>query len=132
MYPFSLLNICYGYTCPEMRTAGALINGLKCQLGFVIVFIGFSTFLAQNAHFTSSSKTEQIKFPLLSNKEQQWNFSLCCFHFLQLYHSHATMQTISQNLRDRKHLESSHSLFLCPGKTATNSTQAKHSGKNFF
>lgn len=35
MYPFSLLNICYGYTCPEMRTAGALINGLKCQLGLL-------------------------------------------------------------------------------------------------
>lgn len=84
MYPLSLFNICYGCTCPEMRTADTLING-KCQLGLVTVFIGFSIFLAQNAHFTSSSETEQIKFLLLSNKEAVRLFPLLLPFSLTLF-----------------------------------------------
>lgn len=71
MYPLSLFNLCYGCTCPEMRTTGAFDQWTE-MLGFIIVSISFSTFSAKNAHFTSVNKTEQIKFPPLSSKEQQW------------------------------------------------------------
>lgn len=71
MHPLSLFNICYGCTCPEMRTTGAFDQWTE-MLGFIIVSISFSTFLAKNAPFTSVSKREQIKFPPLSSKEQQW------------------------------------------------------------
>lgn len=70
MYPLFLFNICYGCTCPEMRTTGSF-DQWTGMLGFIIISISFSTFLAKKGHFTSVSKTEQTKFPPLSSKEQQ-------------------------------------------------------------
>lgn len=130
MYPLSLFNLCYGCTCPEMRTTGAFDQWTE-MLGFIIVSISFSTFSAKNAHFTSVNKTEQIKFPPLSSKEQQWVGAFPSA--ASIFFSFIIVMPLCRKYHRILGMERTFKVHNCllphTGKSAPNWIQRRHSGK---